>query len=188
MASWLPPRARVGCEGVGPEGRGAVAHFELEGRVPVIMGTLSKSLGAAGGFIAGSRQLCDFLRNKARAFIFDTAMPAPTAAAALAAVDILAKEPERAERARALAIRLADELRKLDFETPHPAAAIVPILVGDSQAALQLASSLMDHGVLVPAIRPPTVPAGTARLRATVMATYTDEQLDRAIEAFASCR
>ena len=173
---------------IGPGGRGAVAHLGLDGRVPVIMGTLSKSLGAAGGFIAGSRQLCDFLRNKARAFIFDTAMPAPTAASALAAIDIIAKEPERAMRARALATQLADGLRELGFETPHPAAAIVPILVGDSEAALQQAGALLDRGVLVPAIRPPTVPAGTARLRATVMATYTDEQLNRAIEAFASCR
>mgnify|MGYP001606015497 FL=1 len=173
---------------IGPRGRGAVAHLELNGRVPVIMGTLSKALGAAGGFVSGSRELCDFLRNKARAFIFDTAMPAPTAAAASAALDILAKEPERAVRARALATQLADKLRTVGFETPHPVAAIVPVHVGSSEAALQLAGSLMDRGVLVPAIRPPTVPPGTARLRATVMATHTDEQLSQAVSAFAGCR
>jgi len=112
---------------VGPEGRGAVAHFRMEERVPIVMGTLSKALGSAGGFIAGSTDLCDYLRNKARAFIFDTAMPAPVAAAALAALDILVLEPTRPDRVREKARRFHDELQMLGFETLAPDAAVVPV-------------------------------------------------------------
>jgi 7-keto-8-aminopelargonate synthetase-like enzyme len=173
---------------VGPDGRGAVAHFGLEGRVPIVMGTLSKSLGAAGGFVAGRRDLCDLLRNRARAFIFDTALPAPTTAAALTALKVLEREPERAARVRDLARQLATGLTAAGFAVETPAAAIVPVIIGESDDTLALASKLCDEGVLVPAIRPPTVPAGTARLRATVMASHTDRDIARARAAFAAAR
>jgi 7-keto-8-aminopelargonate synthetase-like enzyme len=152
------------------------------------MGTLSKALGAAGGFIAGSHDLIAYLRNRARAFIFDTAPPAPVVAAALAALDVIEKEPERVERARALAERLADGIREAGFEARPPSAAIVPVRVGEASAALSLSRTLLDQNVLVPAIRPPSVAPGTARLRATVMATHTDQQIDAAIAAFAASR
>lgn len=173
---------------IGPGGRGAAAHLGLVGQIPIVMGTLSKALGSAGGFVAGSRTLCAFLRNTARAFIFDTAMPPPTAAAALAAIRVIAEEPARAERARTQATRLASGLAMHGFDLSQPAAAIVPIMVGESDATLDLARRLLDAGVLVPAIRPPTVPTGTARLRATVMATHTDRQIDHAIDMFAHAR
>jgi 8-amino-7-oxononanoate synthase len=173
---------------VGPGGRGAVAGAGLEGRVGVVMGTLSKSLGAAGGFIAGSADLCAFLCNRARSFVFDTALPPPTAAAALAALDILEREPERPVRARRLAARLATGLRTAGYEVPDPAAAVLPVVVGAPEAAVGLSARLLDAGVLVTAIRPPSVPEGTSRLRATVMATHTDVQIDRAIAAFAAAR
>ena len=173
---------------VGPDGRGAVAGAGLEGRVPVIMGTLSKALGAAGGFIAGSSALVSFLRNRARAFIFDTALPAPVAAAALAALDVLEAEPWRAGRARALATRLASGLSDAGFRVSEPAAAIVPVHIGETDAALAVSRALLGQGVLVPAIRPPSVPPGTARLRATVMATHEDAHVDAAVRAFAASR
>lgn len=173
---------------VGPEGRGAVAHFRMEEQVPVVMGTLSKSLGAAGGFIAGSRALCDFLRNRARAFVFDTALPPPVVAAALAALDVLTLEPGRGERVRAKAGRFHDELRLLGYDALAPDAAVVPVMVGDADAALALSARLLELGVLVPAIRPPTVPEGTSRLRCTLMASHTDEHLGRAVDAFAAAR
>ncbi|HET9771310.1 MAG TPA: 8-amino-7-oxononanoate synthase [Acidimicrobiia bacterium] len=154
---------------VGPGGRGAVAGFGLEGRVGVVMGTLSKSLGAAGGFIAGSAQLCAYLRNRARSFVFDTALPPPTVAAALAA-------------------RLAGGLRAAGYDVADPPAAVLPVVVGAPDAALGLSARLLDAGVLVTAIRPPSVPEGTSRLRATVMATHTDAQIDRAVAAFAAAR
>ncbi len=165
---------------VGPGGRGAVAHFGLEGHVPVVMGTLSKSLGAAGGYMAGSTDLIAYLRNKARAFIFDTAMPAPVAAAAKRALEILVATPELPLRVRTNATRLADGLR-----LSRPAAAIVPIVVGSSEDALRLSETLLSDGILVPAIRPPTVAPGTARLRTTVMATHTDDHIDAFVAAYA---
>ncbi|MEX2554479.1 MAG: 8-amino-7-oxononanoate synthase [Actinomycetota bacterium] len=173
---------------VGPGGRGTVAHFGLEGRVPVVMGTISKALGSAGGYIAGSSDLIAYLRNRARAFIFDTAPTPPTVAAATAALAVLEHEPERPERARALARKLAAGLRASGFAVPEPAAAIVPVVVGSSETALAFAIALLDQGVLVPAIRPPSVPAGTARLRATVMATHSDAHIDAAVRAFAGAR
>jgi 8-amino-7-oxononanoate synthase len=173
---------------VGPCGRGAVAEFGLGGRVGVVMGTLSKALGAAGGFIAGSADLCAYLRNRARSFIFDTALPPPTAAAALAALTIVHREPERPARARRLAARLAVGLRIAGYDVPDPAAAVLPVIVGAPDVAMALSARLLDAGVLVTAIRPPTVPPGTSRLRATVMATHSDTQVDRAIGAFAAAR
>jgi 8-amino-7-oxononanoate synthase len=173
---------------VGPGGRGAVAGYGLDGRVGVIMGTLSKSLGAAGGFIAGSAALCAYLRNRARSFIFDTALPPPTAAAALAALGIVEREPERPLRARRLAGRLAAGLRAAGYDVRDPPAAVVPVVVGAPDAAVGLSARLLDAGVLVTAIRPPSVPDGTSRLRATVMATHTDGEIDRAIAAFGAAR
>ena len=164
---------------VGPGGRGAVAHFGLEGRVPIVMGTLSKALGSAGGYIAGSSDLIAYLRNKARAFIFDTAMPAPVAAAAKRALEILLAEPERPLRVRSNAASLASKLG-----LPRFPAAILPILVGPADDALRLSKTLAAEGILVPAIRPPTVPTGTARLRATVMATHTGAHIDAFVAAY----
>jgi len=173
---------------VGPGGRGAIAAAGLTGRVPVVMGTLSKALGAAGGFIAGSSALISLLRNRARSFIFDTAPPAPVAAAALAALDIVEREPWRADRTRSLAVRLANGLRDVGFTVGDPAAAIVPVHAGEPEAALAMADALLGQGVLVPAIRPPSVAPGTSRLRATVMATHTDDHIDAAVRAFSASR
>ena len=173
---------------VGPGGRGAVAAYGLDGRVGVVMGTLSKALGAAGGFIAGSADLCAYLRNQARSFIFDTALPPATAAAALAALTVVEREPERPRRARLLAARLATGLRVAGYRVPDPPAAVLPVVIGAPGAAMALSARLLDAGVLVTAIRPPTVPEGTSRLRATVMATHTDTDIDRAAAAFAAAR
>ena len=173
---------------VGPGGRGAVAGWGLEGRAGVVMGTLSKALGAAGGFVAGSADLCAYLRNRARSFIFDTALPPPTAAAALAGLAVVEREPERPVRARRLAGRLAGGLRAAGYAVPDPAAAVLPVVVGAPEAALGLSARLLDAGVLVTAIRPPSVPEGTSRLRATVMATHTAAEIDWAVAAFAAAR
>jgi 8-amino-7-oxononanoate synthase len=173
---------------VGPGGRGAVAGYGLDGRVGVVMGTLSKALGAAGGFIAGSADLCAYLRNRARSFIFDTALPPPTTAAALAALHIVEREPERPVRARTLAGRLATGLRAAGYDVPDPPAAVLPVVIGPPEAAMAMSARLLDADVLVTAIRPPTVPQGTSRLRATVMATHTDAEIDRAAAAFAAAR
>ena len=173
---------------VGPGGRGALAGWGLEGRAGVVMGTLSKALGAAGGFVAGSADFCNWLRNRARSFIFDTALPPPTVASAAAALTVVEREPERPVRARRLAVRLAGGLRSAGYAVSDPAAAVLPVVIGAPEAALGLSARLLDAGILVTAIRPPTVPEGTSRLRATVMATHTDAEIDRAVAAFAAAR
>ncbi len=166
-------------------GNGLVAHCGLHGQIPVVMGTCSKALGSVGGFIAGSKLLCGYLRQRARTFFFDTALPPPTVAATLAALDVIALEPERGQRARELAQRLYLGLRELGFAVHAPIAAIVPVIFGESQPALAAAAQLRAAGILAPAIRPPTVPAGTARIRLCTMATHTDADIAHVLHSFA---
>jgi 8-amino-7-oxononanoate synthase/dethiobiotin synthase len=154
----------------------------------IVMSTLSKALGSAGGFVAGPRDLVEWLRNRARTYVFDTA-PTPAAAGAAAeALRIVAAEPHRGPGVVAAAARLAQALADLGYEVGRPAAAIVPVLVGQGRDAMALSSRLLEHGVFVTAIRPPSVPPGTARLRVTVTAAHTEEHLAAAVEAFAAVR
>lgn len=169
-------------------GAGAASAQGLGAQVDVLMGTLSKALGAAGGFVAGSRALCDYLRNRARSFVYDTAPAPPVVAAALAALDVLSAEPERGEKVCQAARFLASELAALGYAVPQPAAAIVPVMIGDSSVAMQLSGYLRRAGILALAIRPPTVPPGTARLRLCPMATHSAEQLERVVAAFRAAR
>ncbi len=169
---------------LGPDGRGTVAALDCEGRVHAIVATLSKALGSTGGYVAGSHQLVDWLTNRARGFVFDTALGAPAVAAAHAALQVVRAEPERRDRVVANARRLADAVRAAGWDAPVPDAAIVPVMIGDNGAAMRAMSRLLDDDVLAVAIRPPTVPAGTARLRATLMATHSDADVDHAVRAF----
>jgi 8-amino-7-oxononanoate synthase len=154
----------------------------------IVMSTLSKALGSAGGFVAGRRDVVEWLRNRARSYVFDTA-PSPAAAGAAAeALRIVAAEPHRGPGVVAAAARLAQALAGLGYDVGRPAAAIVPVFVGGGREAMALSSRLLDHGIFVPAIRPPSVPPGTARLRVTVTAAHTEEHLAAAVAAFASVR
>jgi 8-amino-7-oxononanoate synthase len=154
----------------------------------IVMSTLSKALGSAGGFVAGSRDLVEWLRNRARSYVFDTAPPPAAVGAAIEAVRIIAAEPHRGPGVVAAAARLAQALAGLGYEVGQPCAAIVPVFVGDGPDAMALSSRLLERGVFVPAIRPPSVPPGTARLRVTVTAAHTEEHLAAAVEAFAAVR
>lgn len=173
---------------LGPRGAGAVELFGLEGRVPIVMGTLSKALGSVGGFVAGPRALVDFLRNRARGFVFTTALPPAAAGAALAALDLVEREPWRRSRTLDLARRLARGLEALGFQVLPTESAVVPVIVGAATDAVALAEALLRRGVFCPAIRPPTVPEDQSRLRLTPMATHTDEHVERALAAFAAAR
>jgi 7-keto-8-aminopelargonate synthetase-like enzyme len=173
---------------LGPRGGGAVERFGLRGRVPIVMGTLSKALGSVGGFVAGSRRLVDFLRNRARTFMFDTALAPSAAGAALAALRIARLEEQRREWLRRLVRALRAELADQGYELLPADAAIIPVMVGDSETALDLAVALRERGVWAPAIRPPAVPRGAARVRVTLMATHTEAHLERAVSAFAGAR
>ena len=173
---------------LGPTGAGALEHFGLEGRVPVVMGTLSKALGAQGGYVAGDRDLCDYLRTRDRGFVFTTALAPAAAGAAMASLDIIRDEPERRTRLHALVRRLVEGAQDLGYTVLPTDSAVVGVLIGEAADALAVGTSLRASRVWAPAIRPPSVPVGTARMRLTVMATHEDRHIDWALDALGAAR
>ncbi|HUP05137.1 MAG TPA: glycine C-acetyltransferase [Bryobacteraceae bacterium] len=169
---------------LGRNGRGTVDHFGLHGRVDIQVGTLSKAIGALGGYVCGSRDLIDFLYHRARPFLFSTSHPPSVAAACLAAFDVLEQEPERIqalwENTRYFKAGLVAE----GFSAGMSETPITPVLVGDAALAHRLSRCLFEEGVLATGIGFPTVPKGKARVRTIVAATHTKAELDRALEAF----
>lgn len=170
---------------MGPTGCGTIEHFGLEHRIPFHMGTLSKSIGGQGAYVVGPQNFTDYVVNKARSFIFTTAPPPATAAAATAALTVLQREPDRRARLWLNRQRLFDGVQKLGLRTTQSASPIVPILIGDAATASTLSDHLLARGVYAPAIRPPTVPDGTSRIRLTVTSEHTAQQLDEALHALA---
>ncbi len=173
----------TGC--VGPGGRGAVAAAGLEREIDVIIGTLGKALGAYGAFAAGSLSLTRYLVNRSRPLIFSTAPAPPVIAGALAALDLLEASPERVERLQQNAATLHMALQDEGMTLQGPPSHILPILVGDATTAMELCERLLERRVFAQAIRPPTVPEGTSRLRITVSASHTPQELRRAAQAIA---
>ena len=170
----------------GRNGGGLVSQLRLTETVDVQIGTLSKALGSLGGYVAGSAALIDWVVNAARTFIYTTALPPAAVGAARAAIALLTAEPERRDRLWAHATWLREHLTRIGFRLGPSRSPILPVLVGDAEAAVRLGDALLAHGVLAPAIRPPTVPDGTARLRVTPMATHTADDLAGAVDAFAA--
>ena len=168
----------TGC--IGPGGRGSVAAAGLSGEVDVIVGTLGKALGGYGAYVCGSREMADFLVNSARPFIFSTAPPPPAVAAASAAIELLEERPQRVERLRANAAALRSGLRSEGLEPDGSETQIIPLAIGEADDAMALCERLLEEGLFAQAIRPPTVPPGTCRLRLTVMATHQVADLRRA--------
>lgn len=171
---------------LGKDGRGTVSHFGLEGKEIIQMGTLSKAVGALGGYIAGNRTLIALLINRARGFIFTTGLPPATLAAANAALDVIRSSPELRQNLLSHAKRLKTALIDLGYTLLPSETQILPLVLGNPQRATSLAEALLTKGVFAPAIRPPAVPTGTSRLRLTVMATHTAAEIQQAIEAFAT--
>jgi glycine C-acetyltransferase/8-amino-7-oxononanoate synthase len=165
----------TGC--LGPGGRGAVAEAGLDGEIDVVVGTLGKALGAYGAFAACSAAMRDLLTNTARSLIFSTALPPPAVAAALAALEVLQEHPEMVDRLQANSGAMRDELAREGFEVAGSSTQIVPLVVGDAELAMKICEKAIEAGVFAQAIRPPTVPAGTSRLRLALMATHTREEL-----------
>jgi len=161
---------------IGPGGHGATAHFGITERVPVIMCTLGKALGSFGGFAAGDRLLIDY--------IFTTALPASVIAASLASLQILENDPSLPIKLQQNAGYLRRGLQQMGYDTLNSETQIIPIVVGEAQAALDMSAYLLAEGVLATPIRPPTVPAGSCRTRVTVMATHTQQDLDFALRVF----
>lgn len=168
---------------LGRTGRGTLEHCEVESRVPYHMGTLSKAIGSAGGYVAGSDTFIAYLVNTCRAFMYTTAPPPGTVAAATAAIQVIEQEPQRRTRLWQNRERLARGLSRLGLRLAASESPILPVIVGDPDRAMNLAQALLTQGVYAPAIRPPTVPPATSRIRFTITADHTDEQIDRALEA-----
>jgi 8-amino-7-oxononanoate synthase len=160
----------TGC--IGPGGRGSAAAAGVTDEVDVIVGTLGKALGGYGAYVCASREMTDFLINTARPFIFSTAPPPPAVAAAGAALDLLGERPALVDRLQVNAAALRDGLRAEGLEPIGAETQIVPLLVGEADDAMTLCERLLREGVFAQAIRPPTVPPGTCRLRLTTMATH----------------
>lgn len=170
---------------LGATGRGLSEHFGVLSERMVTVGTLSKALGSQGGFVCGSQLLVDYLIGSAGSFIYSTGLNPPAVGAALAALRVLEREPERASRCREVARFLADALCELGFDARFGGSPIVPIVVGDEAAALALAGQLESRGVWCPAIRPPTVARGTSRLRIAASSEWDREQLRCILQPFA---
>ncbi|HEY1302801.1 MAG TPA: glycine C-acetyltransferase [Vicinamibacterales bacterium] len=169
----------------GRQGRGTVDHFDMHGRVDVQVGTLSKALGALGGYVAGSRPLIEFLHRRARPFLFSTSHPPSVAATCLAALDVLEQEPQWMEQLWENARFFKSGLQALGFDTGISESPITPVIVGDGALAMTLSDQLFDAGVFAQGIAFPTVAKGRARVRTIVTATHTRGELEFALEAFA---
>jgi 8-amino-7-oxononanoate synthase len=166
-----------GTGALGPGCRGALAQAGLEDQVDVIVGTLGKALGSYGAFVACDHQMTRYLLNAARTFIFSTAPSPPAVAGALAALDLLEEKPRRVAKLAANAVALRAGLIREGFDVGDSCTQIVPLIVGDAELAVRMCDAALARGVFAQALRPPTVPAMTARLRLAVMATHREEEL-----------
>jgi glycine C-acetyltransferase/8-amino-7-oxononanoate synthase len=169
----------------GPGGRGTVAEAGLEDEVDVIVGTLGKSLGAYGAYACCDKTMAKYLINSARSLIFSTALPPPVAAAAMAALALLRGEPRLVDRVQRNGLLLREALAERGVKAGESETHIVPLVIGDAEDAVEASNKALERGVFAQAIRPPTVPAGTSRLRLTVMATHTKAELREAARVLA---
>jgi glycine C-acetyltransferase len=170
---------------MGPHGRGTAEHFGVEGKIDIVTGTLGKALGgAAGGYVAGSKTLIEYLTQVSRPQLFSNALPATIAASAMKAIEILVREPERVARLHAITRNLRDGLKTRGFKPLEGPSAIVPIIVGDTAFAIRMSKELLGEGIFITGFGYPVVPEGTARLRIQACAALTDAQMDFALTTF----
>ena len=181
--AWLLVDDAHGFGVLGAQGRGSLSHFNLASRRVLYMGTLGKAAGVAGAFVAGDATLIEWLLQRARTYVFTTASPPLLAGALLASLDLLQTEDWRQDHLRSLAAQLQQGLADLRWRLLPSETAIQALIVEDNQRALDLMADLLEQGIWVPAIRPPTVPKGTARLRISLSAAHTSAQIDRLIAA-----
>lgn len=170
--------------GVLGKGRGTSIHFGVEDQVDLVMGTFSKSFASIGGFIAGSADVIHYIQHHARSLIFSAALPAPNAAAVLAALDIIENEPEHVERVWQNANYMRDGLRKLGYNTGNSNTPIIPVIIGDQYLTALTWAALIEAGVYTNPVVPPGVPPNLSLLRTSYMATHQKEHLDKALAAF----
>ena len=168
----------------GPGGAGVASKLGLSDRVSVQMGTLGKALGGFGAYVAGSGALRELLINRCRSFIFTTSLPPAIAAMAVAALGLVEREPERREALWANCRLLAQGLKQIGFSLGEIQNPILPLIIGEAGKCMRFSEQLFERGVFAQGIRPPTVPEGTSRLRVTLMATHSREQMEKALGAF----
>jgi 8-amino-7-oxononanoate synthase len=186
--AWLMVDDAHGFGVMGERGAGSTEAAGLNaGSVPVLMATLGKALGTAGAFVAGSELLIEGLIQQARNYIYTTALPPAVAAASLASLQLLCEESWRRQYLKDLIVRFRKGAEQLSLPLMASDSAIQPLLVGDAGRAMNLSEQLRGRGLLVGAIRPPTVPAGTSRLRITLSAAHSEEQVDRLLEQLGAC-
>ena len=171
---------------LGRDGRGSVDHFGLHGRVAIQVGTLSKAVGSLGGYVAGSTALREILTQRARPFLFSTSHPPAVVAACREALKVMQEEPQLLERLWANTRRFKAELGRLGFDTGRSETPITPVMMGDPETAMRFSDRLMGEGVFAQPVVFPTVALDQARIRTIVTAAHADDQLDRALEAFAT--
>jgi glycine C-acetyltransferase len=169
----------------GRNGRGTIDHFKMHGRVDIQVGTLSKAVGALGGYVAGSRALIEFLYHRARPFLFSTSHPPAVAAACVAAIDVLEQEPQIIERLWENTRFFKSGLKELGFNTGLSESPITPVIAGDGALAMKLSDRLFEEGVFAQGIAFPTVARDKARVRTIVTATHTRDELQFALDVFA---
>jgi glycine C-acetyltransferase len=169
----------------GRQGRGTVDHFHCHGRVDIQVGTLSKAIGALGGYVAGSKNLIEFLYHRARPFLFSTSHPPAVTAACIAALDVLEHEPQWMQRLWDNTQFFKAGLQRLGFNTGKSESPITPVIVGDAKLAADMSDRLFQSGVFAQSLGFPTVPRGLARLRTIVTATHTRDDLQYALDMFA---
>jgi len=182
--AWLLVDDAHGLGVFGRTGRGTLEHFGAATDGLLQMGTLSKALGSLGGFLAGPREVVELVRNRARSFIYTTALPPACAAAALEALKVMQEEPGLRRRLWDNVACWTSGLKRLGWELISEGSQIVPIRVGASPETMELAHALFEAGLFAPGIRPPTVPEGSARIRTSVTAAHTPEDLEAALRAF----
>jgi glycine C-acetyltransferase len=176
---------------LGRNGRGSADHFHVTDKVDVQVGTLSKAIGALGGYVCGSRELIDYLYHRARPFLFSTSHPPSVAATCIAAFDILENEPDRIDRLWANTAYFKQQLTEAGFDvggvsTPKSETPITPLIIGDGRRTMEFSKALFEAGVMATGIAFPTVPEGKARIRTIMTSEHTREQIDQALEIFTS--
>jgi 8-amino-7-oxononanoate synthase len=182
--AWLLMDDAHGLGVIGPGGRGTAAHCGLDAaRLPILMGTLGKAFGTFGAFVAGSEELVETLIQQARTYIYTTAPPPALATATRAALRLVREEDWRRDRLQALVRRFRAGAAQLGLKPADSSTPIQPLIIGEAAAALRWSEALRARGILISAIRPPTVPPGSARLRITFSATHTEPQVDRLLDA-----
>ncbi|MGH0033214.1 MAG: aminotransferase class I/II-fold pyridoxal phosphate-dependent enzyme [Myxococcota bacterium] len=167
----------------GEHGRGTPEHFGVEDDVDLVMGTFSKSLAAVGGFVAGDQQVIDYVKHQARSEIFSAAPPPASIAAALKALEIVEREPERRKTLWENTDHMRHELQAMGWDTGDSASPVIPLVVGEDMTAFRMTMRLQDEGVFVNPVVSPAVPEGRAMIRTSYMATHTRDQLDQSLEA-----